>query len=44
MNDFLAMHPKERALEMVHERSLVLRDESGVVYDRARVYAERLKL
>jgi hypothetical protein len=27
---------------MVHERSILLRDERGVVYDRARVYAERL--
>ena len=29
-------------MELVHERVIVLQDASGVVYDRARVYAERL--
>ena len=30
-------------MELVHERNIVLQDEYGVVYDRARVYAERLE-
>jgi hypothetical protein len=29
-------------VELVHERMIELEDESGVVYDRARVYAEQL--
>ena len=29
-------------MELVHERVIVLEDKSGVVYDHARVYAERL--
>ena len=29
-------------MELVHERTIELQDESGVIYDRARVYAEQL--
>jgi len=29
-------------MELVHERSIALRDDNDVMYDRARIYAERL--
>jgi hypothetical protein len=39
----IAARPKGggRVTELVHEREITIRDRGGVVYDRARVYAER---